>query len=110
LAKRFSGKRMRELRRERYPRIEAWAVALDRGWRAVQYYETDFRAPPMGIIERAADLLEVDPTDFFVEQNGRPRRRKRPQCVVDGCERSAHARRRCSRHYRALRQQEAAKR
>ncbi len=68
LAKRFSGKRMRELRKKRYPRIEHWAIALDRSFRMIQLYEGG-HAPPVAVLDRAAELLNVDPAKFFVEDN-----------------------------------------
>jgi hypothetical protein len=66
LCKRFSGKRMRELRKKRYPRIEPWAIALDRSFRMIQSYESG-NPPPVHVLERAAELLKVDPGKFFVD-------------------------------------------
>lgn len=117
MAKRFSGKRMRELRTARYPRIEQWAVALDRGWRAVTSYELDHHAPPVQVIERAAEVLDVDPGEFFVaarrvdRKHPGPRgrlRTQRAECAVSGCNRASHARGHCRLHYDRLRRADEA--
>jgi hypothetical protein len=62
----YSPRRMRELRKKKYPHFETWCVALGRGWRSVQMYEGE-RPPPVHVLVRAAELLNVHPGKFFVE-------------------------------------------
>jgi predicted transcriptional regulator len=109
-AYRFSGARVREQRQKRGHSREWLAVQLDRSLSTIRYYEVGFTTPPLPVIEQLADLFNVHPTEFFIDDNGAARNRKSARCIVDGCDRPVRARRRCSKHYQALRKAEAAKR
>lgn len=62
----YSGKRMKELRKKRYPQIEAFCIDLGRSFRSVELYELG-KPPTIKVLLGAAELLEVHPGKFFVK-------------------------------------------
>ena len=62
----FSGTRARRFRTERDLSREQVAVAVGRSAETVQLWELGHHAPPMPMVWRLAEVLDVHPVDLFV--------------------------------------------
>jgi DNA-binding XRE family transcriptional regulator len=66
-SKKFSGRRLRELREEAGYSREQVAVAISRTWHSIYQFERDELKPGREAQEALADLLGVRMDDFYVE-------------------------------------------
>jgi hypothetical protein len=87
----YSPARIKQLRSKKYPVVEEWRIAIGRGWRSVSLYES-VTPPPVHILERAAELLDVHPGKFFAEVTDGAVSRKRRERALRASRRQAVSR------------------
>lgn len=67
MAQRFSGTKLRAIREDRGYAREWLAVAVHRSHNSIFLYEHGKATPPVVVLERAAEALGCNVSDFFVE-------------------------------------------